>query len=77
MFAGDEKTVENLLAAGADRNIKDPKVCENSQAIRSNRYNMYDVRSSLLDDFNLFFFSIFSMETHHCMKRLGVDTVVV
>lgn len=27
VFAGDEKTVENLLAAGADRNLKDPKVC--------------------------------------------------
>lgn len=26
VFAGDEKSVENLLAAGADRNLKDPKV---------------------------------------------------
>lgn len=44
VFAGNEKIVENLLAAGADRNIKDPKVCADPQI--SKRTN--ERRSSIL-----------------------------
>lgn len=40
VFAGDDRIVESLLAAGADRNIKDPKVCAISSTTVVNAQNI-------------------------------------